>query len=84
MAEVKKISENQLEKINFIKKEAVDIATSLGELNYQKILLELQIDAQKQRIVELRKDEQAIFEELRSEYGNINVDLNSGEFNVVE
>lgn len=84
MAEAKKISQNQLDKINFIKKEAVDIATALGELNYQKTLLEIQIDAQKQRIVNIRKDEQSIFEELRSEYGNINVDINTGEYTVVE
>lgn len=84
MSEVKKITQNQLDKINYLKKEAVEIATSLGELSYQKIILELQIDNQKKKIVDLRKEENAIFEELRSEYGNINIDLTTGEFTIVE
>lgn len=84
MPEAKKISQNHLDKINFIKKEAIEIATALGELNYQKTILEIQIEDQKKKIVNLRKDEQLIFEELRSAYGNVNVNLETGEYTVVE
>jgi hypothetical protein len=84
MSEVKKISKNELDKINFIKKEAVEIASNLGELNYQKIILEIQIESQKQRIVDLRKSEETLFETLRANYGNINVNLETGDYTVVE
>lgn len=79
-----KISQNQLERIGFIKREAIDIATSLGELNYQKTLLDLQIEEQKKKIIDLRSSERAIFEELRSQYGNVNVNLETGEYTVIE
>ena len=84
MAEVNKITENELQRISFIKKESLDIASVLGELNYQKTLIDLQIDSQKQRIVELRKDEEKLFSDLKENYGNISINLESGEYSVVE
>jgi hypothetical protein len=84
MAEVKKVTDNELARINHIKKEAVEIASILGELNYQKTLLDLQIDAQKQRIVDLRQQESKLFEELKDSYGNININLESGEYTEVQ
>lgn len=84
MMEEKKISQAELDRINFIKKESVEIASALGELNYQKILIDLQIEAQKQNIVDLRKSEQTLFEELRANYGNINVNLETGKYTIVE
>jgi hypothetical protein len=84
MAETKKISESELARINNIKKEAVEIASALGELHYQNTLLEMQIDSQKQRVVELRKEEAKLFEELKDSYGNINIDLNTGEYTEVQ
>lgn len=84
MAEVNKITENELQRISFIKKESLDIASVLGELNYQKTLIDLQIDSQKQRIVQLRKDEEKLFSDLKDNYGNISINLESGEYSVVE
>jgi hypothetical protein len=84
MSEVKKITQNELDRISFIKKEAVEIASALGELNYQKILLEAQIESQKQKIFDLRKEEDSLFSDLKSKYGNINISLETGEYTVVE
>lgn len=84
MADVKKITENELQRISFVKKEALDIASVLGELNYQKTLIELQIDAQKQRILELRKDEEKLFADLKENYGNISINLETGEYTTVQ
>lgn len=84
MAEVKKITENELQRISFVKKEALDIASVLGELNYQKTLIELQIDAQKQRILELRRDEEKLFADLKENYGNISINLETGEYTTVQ
>lgn len=84
MAEVKKITENELQRISFIKKESLEIASVLGELNYQKTLIDLQLDGQKQRIVDLRKDEEKLFADLKENYGNISINLETGEYTVVE
>jgi hypothetical protein len=80
MAEIKKISQNELESISYIKKESLDIASVLGELNYQKILLDTQLEVQKVRVLDLRKYEETLLKELKEKYGNINVDLQTGEY----
>jgi hypothetical protein len=84
MTEVTKITKNELQRISLIKKESLEIASVLGELNYQKTLIDLQLDGQKQRIVELRKDEEKLFSDLKENYGNISINLETGEYTVVE
>jgi hypothetical protein len=84
MANVTKITENELQRISLIKKESLEIASILGELNYQKTLIDLQLDGQKQRIVQLRKDEEKLFADLKENYGNISINLETGEYSVVE
>jgi hypothetical protein len=84
MADVTKITENELQRISLIKKESLEIASILGELNYQKTLIDLQLDGQKQRIVQLRKDEEKLFADLKENYGNISINLETGEYSVVE
>lgn len=79
-----KVSQNHLDRISLLKRDAIDVASTLGELNYQKTILELQIEEQKKRIVELRKSESALFEELQQTYGKININLETGEYTVVE
>ena len=84
MVSVKNISQNELERLQFIKKEAIDIATYLGELNYQKTLIDIQIEQQKNRIQELRLSELQLFDELKTNYGNVNINLETGEYTVFE
>jgi len=84
MSDVKKITENELQRVSYIKKEALDVASVLGELNYQKTIIDLQIDAQKQRIVQLRKDEEKLFSDLKENYGNISINLETGEYTTVQ
>ena len=74
------ISDTELQRIQLIKKDALEIASSLGELQYQKISIELLIEEEKQKIKELKKDEKRLFEELRDKYGNVNINIETGEF----
>ena len=74
------ISDTELQRIQLIKKDALEIASSLGELQYQKISIELLIEEEKQKITELKKDEKKLFEELRDKYGNVNINIETGEF----
>lgn len=77
---MQKLTENELQRVQLIKKDAIEIASILGELQYQKITLDLLIDQEKQKIRELKKREQDLFEELRGKYGNVNINIETGDF----
>jgi len=79
-----KVTENELQRIAFIKKEALDIASALGELQYQKEILELQMQSQREKIKDVRSQEDKLFVELRDNYGNISINIETGEYTVVE
>lgn len=79
-----KVTENELQRIAFIKKEALDIASALGELQYQKEILDLQIQSQREKIKDVRSQEDKLFVELRDNYGNISINIETGEYSIVE
>jgi hypothetical protein len=76
-----KITEEELSRIELIKQESLEIASILGELTYQKINLENQIEEQRQRISQIKKTESVLFSELREKYGNVTINIETGEFN---
>jgi hypothetical protein len=75
-----KLTENELERLHQIRKDSLEIASALGELQYQKTVLELLMEDQKQKIKDLKKSEGLFFEELKDKYGNININIETGEF----
>ena len=75
-----KITEDELKRIEIIKKDSLEIASTLGELQYQKISIDLFIEEQKERIKDLKKEEAKLFQELRDKYGNVNINIETGEF----
>ena len=75
-----KLTENELERLHQIRKDSLEIASTLGELQYQKTVLELLMDEQKQKIKELKKYESSLFAELKEKYGNVNINIATGEF----
>ena len=79
-----KVTETELQRISLIKKDALEVASALGELQYQKEIIELQMENQRQKIKDIRSQEDKLFLELRDNYGNININLETGEYTVVE
>ena len=75
-----KITDNELQRIQLIKKDALEIASSLGELQYQRISIDLLIEEESKKIKELKKTETQLFEELRDKYGSVNINIETGEF----
>lgn len=75
-----KITEDELKRIELVKKDSLEIASTLGELQYQKITIDLFIEEQKEKIKELKKQEAKLFQELRDKYGNVNINIETGEF----
>jgi hypothetical protein len=80
MEEQKKLSETELGLIQLIKQDALEIASTLGQLNYQKTVLELQIQEQTSKIKDIRSREELFFSDLRDKYGDISLNINTGEF----
>lgn len=77
---VEKISEKHFSRLQDIKNEAVEIASTLGELEYQKISTELKIEEQKEKIKILKGKEAKLFEELTKIHGNVVINIETGAF----
>jgi len=75
-----KITDEELKRLESVKNKVLEVASILGELNYQKIVIEDQIDQQKETIRGIKQEETNLFEELKSKYGNISINIQTGEF----
>ena len=80
MSDIKKITEDELAKLNLLKQDAFEVASALGELNYQKTVLELQIQDLTNKIKDIRSREFSLFQDLRDTYGTVSININTGEF----
>lgn len=77
---LEKISDNHFSRLQDIKNDAVEIASTLGELEYQKISTELKIEEQRERIRILKGKEAKLFEELTKIHGNVVINIETGAF----
>jgi hypothetical protein len=76
-----KLTDNELQKIQLIKRDTIEVATTLGELEFQKITIDLLIEEEKKKIKDIKQRESQIFSELKETYGTISVNIETGEFN---
>lgn len=74
------ITETELQRIQLIKKDSIEVASTLGELEYQKIIIELLIEKERDKIKEIKQRESQLLEELKDKYGNVNINIETGEF----
>jgi hypothetical protein len=74
------LTETELQKLQLIRKDALEIASILGELEYQKTILDIQSAEQKQKVKALKIEESKFFQDITDKYGNINVNIETGEF----
>jgi hypothetical protein len=76
---MEKLTQDELSKITLIRQDALDIASKLGELEFQKMSIELLIEEQRKEVISLKKRENEIFEEIKSKYGNVTINIETGE-----
>jgi hypothetical protein len=74
-----KLTSQELQQINLIKSDALEVAALLGELEYQKMSIELDMEEQRKKIKEIRVKEKQVFEEIRSKYGQVSINTETGE-----
>lgn len=75
-----KLTDNELQRLHAVRKDSLEIASTLGELQYQKTVLDLMMEEQKEKIKQLKKSEASLFEELKEKYGSVNINIETGEF----
>jgi hypothetical protein len=76
-----KLTDNELQRIQLIKRDTIEVATTLGELEFQKITIDLLIEEEIKKIKDIKQRESQIFSELKETYGTISVNIETGEFN---
>jgi len=79
-----KLSQEELDTLIQLQNTQNQIITSLGQLEYNIQLLELQKEKLTEQIEKLKQDESKIGQNLTAKYGNGSVDLSSGTFTKVE
>ena len=78
MSEVKTVTPEELEKLKGIRNETDTFIIALGQIEYQKTLLELQREQVKKQVLESKEKEKLVYDELVTKYGNVSVDIESG------
>jgi hypothetical protein len=80
MSDLKKLSETELQLVQLIKRDALEVASTLGELSYQKMTIDLLIDEEKKKVKDIKEREAKILDELKEKYGNVSINIETGEF----
>lgn len=76
---VNKLKESEFLEIQSLKNDAVQYATLLGELNYQKVSIDLQIETVVESIKTLKAKEEKFFSAIRESYGPVTINIETGE-----
>lgn len=75
-----KLTDTELQLIQLIKKDALEVASTLGELSYQKMTIDLLIEEEKMKVRDIKAREAKILDELKEKYGNVSINIETGEF----
>jgi hypothetical protein len=75
-----KLTETEIQLVQLIKRDALEVASTLGELSYQKMTIDLLIDEEKKKIKDIKEREAKILGELKEKYGNVSINIETGEF----
>ena len=75
-----KLTDTELQLIQLIKKDALEVASTLGELSYQRMTIDLLIDEEKMKVKDIKAREAKILDELKQKYGNVSINIETGEF----
>jgi hypothetical protein len=75
-----KLTDTELQLVQLIKRDALEVASILGELSYQKMTIDLLIDEEKKKVKDIKEREAKILDELKEKYGNVSINIETGEF----
>jgi hypothetical protein len=74
-----KLEEQELKQLQNFQQESEILVSQLGQISFQKLQLEKQEEFLKQKFDQLNEEEVLISKNLKEKYGNVNIDLKTGE-----
>lgn len=77
---MKKIEEKELEQLKELQTKSQDILLELGKISFNEIILEKRKETAKITLDKIQDEEKTIKEFLISKYGNIDINLETGEY----
>jgi hypothetical protein len=78
MAEVKTVTTEELEELKALRDESDRFVINLGQIQYQRVLLDAQEGQLKEALLKLKGAEKQVTDKLIDKYGNITVDIETG------
>ena len=75
-----KITDEELKQIGDLKQKTTQIVYGLGELQYQRISLEIAEEDLKKVLKDIKLQETKLLNELKERYGNVSINIETGEF----
>jgi hypothetical protein len=75
------ITDNELQRIKLIRNDVLEAVSILGELEYQKIIIELDREELKTKIKNIKIKEKEVFDEIKEKYGEVSLNIETGEIN---
>lgn len=78
MSEVKKITPEELQELKKLRDQSDRLVIALGQVQYQRILLDAQEKQLSEDILALRAVEKQLTDRLVEKYGNVSVDIETG------
>lgn len=74
-----KLKEQELKQLQNFQQESEILVSQLGQISFQKLQLEKQEEFLKQKFDQLTEEEVLISKNLKEKYGNVNIDIKTGE-----
>ena len=78
MAEVKTVTTEELEELKALRDESDRFVINLGQIQYQRVLLDAQEGQLKEALLKLKGAEKQVTDKLIDKYGNVTVDIETG------
>lgn len=78
MSEVKQVTSEELQALKAVRDEIDGYIISLGQIQYQRALLEHQEDQIKKDLIVSKVKEKEVSDSLVKKYGNVSVDIETG------
>jgi hypothetical protein len=78
MSEVKSVTPEELQALKAVRDEIDNYIISLGQIQYQRVLLESQEDQIKKSLIVSKVKEKEVSDTLSKKYGNVSVDIETG------
>lgn len=78
MSEAKTVTPEELQELKALRDESDRFVINLGQIQYQRVLLDVQEEQLKEALLKLKGAEKQVTDKLIEKYGNVTVDIETG------